>query len=329
MMKKTTAWLILAALLLSFAVFLGGCARKDRDDGKLTVLCTVFAEYDWMRQIVGDASGVEVSLLIRKGADLHSYQPTATDIVKISGADLVATVGGSSDEWVSEAIVQANRKQKNEIAEVSLARLDGMSLYLAEEEAFLGENDHGHDHEHESESFDEHIWLSLRNAEVACHAYAQVLGDLDPEGAEQYRENAEAYILKLKALDAEFAAFCQTVPQRRILVADRFPFVYLAEDYQIGYSAAFEGCTTETNAGFDTVIRLAGRADEWNVSCILVTESSDRKLAEQVIRESNSADRQILVLFSMQSVTADQIDGGATYLTLMQQNFQTLRQALS
>lgn len=329
MMKKTTAGVLLAALLLSFAVFLGGCARKDRDDGKLIVLCTVFAEYDWMRQIVGDAPGVEVSLLIGKGADLHSYQSTAADIVKISGADLVATVGGSSDEWVSEAIAQANRKQKNEIVEVSLAGLDGMSLYLAEKEAFLGEDDHDHGHDHEDESFDEHIWLSLRNAEVACRAYAQALGELDSDRAEQYRENAEAYISELKALDADFAAFCQTVPQRRILVADRFPFVYLAEDYQIGYSAAFEGCTTETNAGFDTVKRLVGRADEWNVSCILVTESSDRKLAEQVIRESNSADRQILVLSSMQSVTTEQIDGGATYLSLMQQNFQTLRQALS
>ncbi len=312
--------LILAGMMI--LPCLGGCAGKDGNGDNLMILCTVFAEYDWMRQVVGDVPGVEVSLLIEGGTDLHSYQATAADILKISQSDLIVTLGSTSDEWVHEALKNADRK----IEIIELSKIEGIRFCTVSEEALLGEHEHDLD---QHGPFDEHIWLSLRNAGTACRFFAERLCAMDEEHSDTYRKNAETYVEKLNAMDAEFSAFAESIPVKRILVADRFPFVYLAEDYGIGYSAAFEGCSAETETSFDTVIRLASRIEEWGLHYILISETSDGKLASSVKRTTKHGDQEILTMNSMQAVTASQISDGITYEEMMRENLSVLRQALS
>ena len=309
--KKTVA-LALCALMLLCAF--SGCGAKNE---KITVLCTVFPLYDWVRNVVGDSENVEVKLLVSDGADLHSFQPTAKDAISIKSADLIVRVGGIDDSFVDELAKDSKG------IDLRLMEAEGVTL---RESAQNSDHGHGDGHDHPT---DEHIWLSVKNAAACVEAIRKALADIDPESAEGYEKRAAEYTERLTSLDRRFEETFSAIDDPRMVVADRFPFVYLTADYGIEYEAAFEGCTTDAEAGFDTVLRLSQKLEEWELSYIFVTESSDGRLARSVC--DNLKDRQIdvTVLDSMQSVTASDIENGTNYIGIMEKDLAALSAAFS
>lgn len=318
--------LVLCLLLSAFSLF--SCAEK-KDDGKLHIVCTLFPQYDWLRNIVSGSQSIELDLIIANGSDPHSYQPTAADIMTISNCDILIYVGGDSDEWVKKAI---ERSKNDNIQTIVLTELEGVNVYGISASSHSHEgHSHGDGHDgHSHSALDEHIYLSLRNAMASVREITEILCEKDPVSKELYKENSDIYLKKLLALSSELALAVGSVPEeeRFVLFADRFPFVYLLSDYGVHYAAAFEGCTTDVDADFDTVLRLIHEADEHNVKYIAVTESSDKALAETVISSTKTKKQKILTFNSMQAISRQKINGGATYLSIMEENAKALKTAL-
>ena len=333
-MKKITA-LLLALFMLVGA--LAGCGKQNdtNQTDKLSIVTTIFPEYDWVREILGDkADNAEITMLLDNGVDLHSYQLTADDIVKISDCDLFIYVGGESDEWVEDALRNAaNRNMKV----INLLEVLGDSVKTEEivegmqEEEHEHEDAHAHDdaeeHEHEEEA-DEHVWLSLKNAKMLVRVISKALQELDPDNKDIYAANADAYVKKLSALDAEYQAAVDAASNKTILFGDRFPFRYLVDDYGLRYYAAFVGCSAETEAGFETISFLAKRVDEWKLPCVLTIEGAQHKIAETVVRNTTAKNQRVLTMDSMQSTTSKDVKNGTTYLSVMEKNLSVLKEAL-
>lgn len=324
--KHVSALLALSlALLCALSPVLPGSAKADEP---LCIVCSTFPQYDWTRQILGErAQEVSLTLLLDSGVDLHSYQPTAADIARVAAADLFIYTGGESDRWV-DGLLEAARNP-------GLTSLSTMACVEAkQEEAVEGmqaeEEEHAHDgDEEESPEYDEHVWLSLRNAQTITRAILDALCALDPDHEAAYRENAEAYLAQLAALDEAYQAVVDSAARTTILFADRFPFRYLADDYGLTYYAAFMGCSAETEASFETIAFLARKTDELQLPAVLVIEGTDHSLAETVVASTSSKNQQILVMNSLQSVTARDLEDGVAYLDVMTDNLDVLRQALS
>ena len=332
------------ALIMTVGL-LAGCGKQNEpaasDETRLRVVTTIFPEYDWVRAILGDkADNAEVTMLLDNGADLHSYQPTADDIVKISECDLFIYVGGESDDWVDDALKNAANKN---MKVVNL--LEALGERVKTEEVVEGmqeeKHDHDHDHEdadehddakehdHEEEAeYDEHVWLSLKNAQTLCSAISGVLQQIDPDNKDTYAANASAYIKKLSALDADYQAAVNAATRKTVLFGDRFPFRYLAEDYGLRYYAAFAGCSAESEASFETISFLAGKVDELNLPCVLTIEGVQHKIAETIVRNTAAKNQKVLTMDSMQSTTSKDVANGTTYLSVMEQNLSVLKEAL-
>ena len=316
-MKRMIMAALCVLLLLSAATGCGGASIEG--DGKLHVVATIFPEYDWVRQIVGGESDhVELTLLLDKGVDLHSYQPTVEDMVQVAQSDVFLYVGGASDDWVADALRTSAKPGR---AVINL--MDVLGEAVKEEELVDGMMA-GEEDEEEAE-YDEHVWLSLRNAVLFCDYIATALGEADPEHAAAYARNANGYIQKLKALDGRYREAVEAAPVKTLLFGDRFPFRYLVDDYDLTYYAAFAGCSAETEASFETVVFLAGKVDELGLRCILQTESADGALAGTIRQNTVSKDQSVLVLHSLQSVTAPTAQ---TYLAAMERNLEVLKEAL-
>ena len=321
---KRCAAILLALLLMITA---SGC-RQIGSNGKISVVCTVFPQYDWVRQILGDkADGMNLTMLLDNKIDLHSFQPSVDDIVKISACDLFIYVGGESDEWVNDALKEATNKNM-----VVINLLDTLGDAAKIEEIIEGMEEEAEESEEveiEDEiEYDEHVWLSLKNARIFCAVITSALSSLDAGNAETYKNNLKAYIEKLSALDSEYRTAVNAAPVKTLLFGDRFPFRYLVEDYGLNYYAAFVGCSAETEASFETIIFLANKVNELNLKNIMVTESSDTAIAKTIINNTPGKNQQILVLDSMQSVTSNDVINGATYLSVMENNLNVLKEAL-
>jgi len=323
---------LFAAALLAAAVVLllpAGCSRAPAEDsGRKRIVATIFPAYDWVREVLGEkAADWDVTLLLDNGTDLHSYQPTADDVIRISTCDLFVYVGGESDAWVDDALAGAPNPDR-----VVIHLLDVLGDAAREEETVEGmqteAHDHDGDHEEEEPEYDEHVWLSLRNAALFCREIAGQLGALDPAGRETYAASADAYIEKLNALDAAYASVVEQSAVRTVVFGDRFPFRYLTEDYGLAYYAAFSGCSAEAEASFETVVFLARKVDELGLHAVLTIESGDGRIAQRIAETAETGAVQVLQLDSMQSVTAADAAAGTTYLGVMEANLAVLRQAL-
>ena len=322
-MKKMITLLLAAVLLLGL---LAGCSAPAGGE-KLSIVTTIFPEYDWVMNILGDQAGqADVTLLLDNGADLHSYQPTADDIITIATCDVFIYVGGESDKWVDDALQEATNPDM-----VVIDLMDVLGDAAKEEEVVEGMQGEAEEDEADEEGpeYDEHVWLSLKNAQIIVAAITEKLAAADPDNADAYRANAAAYCEKLAALDAQYAETVAAGTQDTILVPDRFPFRYLTDDYGLNYYAAFVGCSAETEASFETLVFLSEKLDALQLPAVIVTESSDQKLAKTVIAQGQSQSAEILVLDSMQSVTAQDMENGVTYLGIMEQNLSVLKQALA
>lgn len=326
-MKKYIA-LILSALLFICSTI--GCsasafAEKTDTSKKISIVTTIFPEYDWVSQIVGDTDSAEVKLLLDKGVDLHSYQPTADDIVKVASCDLFLYVGGESDEWVEDALAEATNKDMKVIN-----LLEALGDSVKEEEVIEGMEAEEEEEEAEEEEpeYDEHIWLSLNNAQILCNVIADTLAEIDPGNAESYKKNAASYCIELSALDEAYRKTVKNGTKDTLLFADRFPFRYLVDDYGLNYYAAFVGCSAETEASFKTILFLANKADELGISSILQIESADGRIAETVKLATSAKNQQVLTMDSMQSATMKDVKNGTTYLSIMEKNLEVLKEAL-
>lgn len=321
-MKKILA--LLLALWIPAAV-LSGCVPQDDSaaSNKLNIVTTIFPAYDWVREILGDETDrAEITMLLDSGVDLHSYQPTVDDIVKISDCDLFLYVGGESDGWVDDALKNAPNKERKVIR-----LLDVLGDSAKAEETVEGMQEEEHDHEEEAE-YDEHIWLSLKNAQMLVAAISKALQESDPARKDTYAANAAAYVEKLSALDGEYRAAVDSGKYKTLLFGDRFPFRYLADDYGLDYYAAFPGCSAETEASFETVSFLAGKMDALGLPCVLTIEGTQHKIAETIVQNTAQKNQQILTMDSMQAVTANDASSGVSYLSIMEKNLSVLKKAL-
>ena len=320
-MKKTISILLITMMVICSLSACASPAGTSGDD-KISIVTTIFPEYDWVMNILGNnPANAEVTLLLDNGVDLHSYQPTADDIMKIATCDMFIYVGGESDRWVEDALSEAVNK---DMVVINLLEVLGDSV--KEEEVVEGMQE---DDEDETE-YDEHVWLSLKNAVICTEAISHALQDkVDPENYITYAENAAEYTRKLFTLDREYEETIANASGDTLLFGDRFPFRYLTDDYDLNYYAAFAGCSAETEASFETVTFLAGKVDELNLGCILTIETSDGKIAETIRDNTSTGDQKILVLDSLQSVTMDDIINGVTYLSIMKENLNVLSEALN
>ena len=318
-MKKVCLILLVAVLIAVLVIPVFGCSKSD---GKLKIVVTIFPEYDWVMRILGDkAQEADVTLLLDSGADLHSYQPSVADMVAIAEADLFMYVGGESDDWVEDALKNATNKNMRTMNLLSLLGDKAKTEEIVE----------GMEHEEEEEDaeYDEHVWLSLKNAAFYVDLIQKELSTLDENNADVYAKNASEYIEKLNALDAEYEQAVEEGARDTLLFGDRFPFRYLVEDYSLKYYAAFVGCSAETNASFATMQFLINKANELNVKVILKLENSSSAIAEGIKSGSSAKNQKIAVLDSLQSSTKKEYAAGRTYLSVMKKNLEVLREALA
>ena len=301
------------------AVF-AGCGAKKPSGDKLHIIATIYPEYEWVKQITEGADNVEVSLLLDNGSDLHNFQPSVKDITDISSSDVFVYNGGESDEWVDNVLVNAQNKD--------MLALDLMELLgdkAKEETAVEGMETEEHEEEEDEKEYDEHIWLSLKNASFLCQKIADRLSEKDPDNKDTYAKNAKAYIEKLNKLDAEYEQTCSSAKNDTLIFADRFPFRYMTDDYKLNYYAAFSGCSAQSDPKFETIVFLANKLDELKLDHLMIIDGSDDKLAKSVIDAAKTKDVKILTLNSMQSSVGE----NSTYLSIMEDNLKALKEALN
>ena len=324
--KNITIIGLVIALILT-CCSLVGCNNSLKDDSKLSIVTTIFPEYDWVRQILGDKiEDAELTLLLDNGTDLHNYQPTASDIVTIGSCDMFIYVGSESDEWVEDVLAQATNKDM-----VVINLFDLLGDAIKEEEFVDGmerEEEHAGEEDAHVNEDDEHVWLSLPNAKVICKEIAEKLCLIDPDNAAVYTENVNDYCDKLTALHNEYKAAVENAGIKTLLFADRFPFRYLVDDYGIEYYAAFAGCSAESEASFETVAFLATKVDELGLKVIMKLEGSNNSIAATVIGASKAKDVKVLTMDPMQTTTTADAAKGKTYLSIMQSNLEILKEAL-
>ena len=314
---------IFLAIIILFATSTSAFAKS-----KIKVISTIFPMYDWTREIIGNQketnNNIDLTLLVGNGVDLHSYQPSIQDVAKISTTDIFIYVGGESDGWVKDAL--KNKKNKNMII---INLMEVLKDHIKEEEIVEGmeAEEECEDEDEEEIEYDEHVWLSVKNAKVICNEIAQALCKKDSANTAIYKNNLSDYTTKLNELDAAYSTIVKASSKNTLIFGDRFPFRYLVDDYNLKYYAAFVGCSAETEASFKTVIFLANKMDELDSNYIFKIESGDSKLAKTIIQNSSKKNAQVLVLDSMQSVTSKQA-ASTSYLKIMNENLNVLKQGL-
>lgn len=312
-MKKSLSIILIICLLLCCLSMIA-CDSLDSD--KTSIVCTIIPEYDWVLNVLGDEKdNFNITCLCSNGVDVHSYQASINDTIKISTCDLFIYAGGESQEWVDDVLANAKKQDKIVIKE----------LDVIGDRALVEEEINGEEHEHEEE-LDEHVWLSLINAKLVVNEIAKQLGIIDPANKEKYLANADAYNAELSSLDEKYKEAISNGDKKLLLFGDRFPFRYMVEDYSLSYYAAFSGCSTEVNASVGMIIDLAKKVDDNNLSTVLKLEDSDGRIAQKIMESSSAT--QVLTLDSMQAITMKKYNNGHTYLYAMTQNLDVIKLAL-
>ncbi len=359
MIQAKTYRKLMGAVLLASSMFFSACSpQSDKESqDKKSIVVTSYPEYDWLRQIIGnDSDQFKVKLLMDGGVDLHSYEPNIQDIAAISEADLFIYNGGSSYKWVDRVLKlksKEGRKQINLMDALGnkVLVVEGEACSHCQDEACEHEHDHDtcehhdhdtcehhdhdtcehhdhdtcehHDHEQVHMHEDEHIWLSLRNAIQLCEVIQQAVSELTPEQTEQLEANKQAYIAKLKELDTRYADTISKAQRDTVIIADRFPFIYLFSDYGLKHHAAFQGCSSETEASFETVTQLSNIVKELKPHVILTVKGGMTKLAHTLINNSGQSDCKTLELNDLHTASEQ------SYIEVMEENLQVLEAALA
>ena len=303
-------------LVLSLSLSLCACgAAQESDSGKLTIVTTVFPAYDFARQIAGERA--EVTLLLPPGAEAHSFEPTARDLLRIRGCDLFFCNGGESEAWADTLLAGQD-------APVNSLRMLECVEALEEEipEGMQADEEPGED----GPEYDEHVWTSPVNAIAICRALTDCLCAIDPDGAAVYAANCESYCAALAELDQAFRDVVAEGQRRTVIFADRFPVRYFVEEYGLQYYAAFPGCAEDTEPAAGTVAFLIDKVRAEGVPAVFTIEFSNEKLADAVCEDTGCRK---LLFHSCHTVSADALREGVSYLALMRGNLDSLREALS
>ena len=324
--------------IVSLVVPLCTSCNIEDDSGKLKIVTSVYSEYDWVMTVLGNKKdNASVRLLRDSGIDMHSYQPSMDDAKAISKCDLLVYVGGESDDWIEDAVKDAANKDKKVI---NLLETLGDGAKKEETvEGMQGEEEHEHEgeeeHDHEGEGeeeveYDEHVWLSVKNAQIFVAAISDALGQIDAENAAYYKSNADSYVNQLKDLDNRYIAAVNAGTKDTILFGDRFPFRYMVEDYNLKYYAAFLGCSSNVTPDYTTIKFLADKIDELNLKVILKIEGNATERLISAIKETaNTKDLTVLTMDSIQSArSSDFKNENARYLSIMENNLGVLKEAL-
>ncbi len=311
-MKKILA-ILLSVLLFCLLCGCGAPVEAETGEG-LRIVATVFPAYDFARQIAGERA--QVTLLLPPGAESHSFEPTARDMIRIQQSDLFFRTGGESEAWAEELLDSGEDLR-------SLAMLDCVNAL--EEEVKEGMQAVEEEEEEEGPEYDEHVWTSPRNAIAICTALCDELCEIDPEGENEYRKNLRAYTAELEALDDAFRSVVENASHRTVVFADRFPVRYFVEEYGLDYFAAFPGCAEDTEPSARTVAFLIDRVREEELPAVFYIEFSNEKMADVVCEDTGCRK---LLFHSCHSVSSEVLQNGTSYLDLMRQNVSALKEAL-
>ncbi len=319
-MKKFISFFIVLILIISTMT---ACSKNNADliekessqesGDKLKIVTTIFPQYDFARQITKDKA--EITMLLAPGVESHSYEPTPQDIIKIQKSDAFIYVGGESDEWVKEIL---NSMDTSKMAVINLMDC----VEPVKEEIVEGMEEEGV----EEIEYDEHIWTSPRNAVLITNKIAEELSRIDSKNAEEYKKNAADYVKELQKLDKDFQSIVDNGKRKTIAFGDRFPFRYFADAYGLSYTAAFPGCSTDTEPSAATIAYIIDKVKNEKLPVIYYIEFSNQKVADSI---SEATGAKALLLHSCHNVSREELDKGVTYLDLMKKNAENLKEALN
>jgi zinc transport system substrate-binding protein len=311
--------------------FVCACDKKTTgfENNKIKVVVTTPPLYDWTSTIVGSLSNiVDITTLQVSGEDLHEYQPTARDIIDIGKADIFIHIGGVSDSWVEKTLDQIEKPDRKIISALSCVK--GMIKKDCHCKCTHSNDSHtsNHDHKDAFDMPDEHIWLSLRFAQKICMEIATHLAGKSADHKETFLNNAKKYCLHLSELDESFLRHTSTAKNKTVIIADRFPFMHFFNDYKLSHFAAFEGCSAETDAGFQTIMRLSKNLNDLDTSFIYILEGGDERIAQKTIETAKKKDVAILRLNSLQNVPLKKLSSLGGYLEVMKKNIEELKKSV-
>lgn len=329
---------ILAACGLICGSLLTGCgtgraedaSEKAQDDGRISVVTTIFPQYDFVRQIAGDS--VDLKMLLKPGEETHSYEPTPQDIIAIQNSDIFIYVGGENDAWVEDILDSMpdagmhTLKLIDCVDTVEEEHVEGMQEqpgHSHEEEEYHGDET---EEAHSVHEIDEHVWTSPVNASAIVDEIKELLARTDPENRQRYEENAEAYEAELAALDAAFREVVDNAGRRLVIFGDRFPFRYFADEYGLDYYAAFPGCASDTEPSAAVMAFLINKVAEEKVPAVLKMELSNENIANAIAEATGT---EVRTFYSCHNLTAEEFENGETYLSMMQKNVETLKEVLN
>ena len=305
---------ILAAGIAAAAVTGCGVKQEEPDDGKLKIVTTIFPQYDFVRAIAGGTGAVNVRMLLSPGEEVHSYEPTPLDIKEIQNCDLFIYVGAENDVWVDRILENMGDKRPETLRLVD----------LTETVAMMEEKGHDHEESREEEA-DEHVWTSPVKAAEITEAIAQKMAELDPPNADNYLANAQDYEATILDLDAQFRQIAENAERKVLVFGDRFPIRYFAEEYGLDYFAAFPGCSSESEPSASTLAFLIDKVREEEIPVVFSIEFSNGNIARAICESTGAVQR---TYNSCHNVTKEQMENGATYVSLMSENLEAVREAL-
>ena len=315
---------IIFTIILIPAFILCSCKQNvsiPDNESDISILCTGFSQYDWTKNITNTVDTVNVEILQKHGIDIHNYQPSADDIIRISNCSIIICTGGEADKPIFDILDSLGDKKPIVI---------NMMGELEQQLINVAENDSSHQHtEHDLSYYDEHIWLSIKNAGKLCKIISDKIASIDPDNINIYKSNTDAYLSRLSDIDKKYEYMVNNSARREIVFADRYPFAYLARDYEIVCYCAFPGCSAETDASFETILSLASKIDELNLTTVMTLDNGISNIAKAVISNSKTKDIKTLSLNSLQSVSYDEIAAGLSYLSAMEDNFKIIKESLN
>lgn len=314
--RKLLAVITAAATVLSLCACSSESSYSSSDSGKLKIISTVFPPYDLAKQIAGD--NAEISILLPPGSEIHNYEPSAKDMIAIRNCDIFLYIGGENEQWAEKLI------NSNDTKNVTAVKLIDYVPNLSEDED-EHDHDHDHDHEHEHET-DEHIWTSPKNAQLMLSAVYDAICKVDPSDKQTYTKNKDAYAKQLSDLDNAYRSAVDNAKNKTIVLADKFPFRYLAHEYGLEFSAAFAACSDESEPGVSTMIKLTKTIKENNIPAVYYLEFSSTKIADTLCDETGATK---LMLHSCHNVSKQDIENNVSYVDLMKKNLENLKLTLN
>ncbi|MBR2603883.1 MAG: zinc ABC transporter substrate-binding protein [Bacilli bacterium] len=309
-MKK----IIIAIISILLLVTITGC-NTTKKDNKLTILTTNFPSYDFARAITKEVPNTSVEMLLKPGTEMHNYEPTPKDIIKISKSDIFIYVGGESDEWITDLLDNIDTKNTKVIKLMDL-------VDTVEEETVEGMET---EEDEEEVEYDEHVWTSPSNAITILEELNDIITNMDPSNESLYTINTSNYINEINNIDNSIKNIVNNSSRKELVFGDRFPFRYFVDEYNLSYYAAFPGCSSETEASAKTISFLINKVKEDNIPVILTIEFSNKKIANTISKETGA---KVLELNSAHNISEEDFNNGKTYIDIMKENVEVLRQAL-